>query len=145
MQSWLKKVLNCCSHQWGHKKVTLQLFNPPACRMQWQYRKIDLKSTNHHPIPFVTCMTKLFVHFCLVSLGWGEPLHHFWQGCDLKIFTNKIEKSRKKTDIIAYFWYAITPRSKGTRVELHNVIEPLNDAVRSGVICGNIGVVGMDV
>ncbi len=53
------------------------------------------------------------MHFGLLSLCWKEPLFHFQQRCDLTIFTKKIATSHIKIlDVIAYFWYAITPRSK---------------------------------
>ncbi len=31
------------------------------------------------------------------------------------------------------------------RVELYNVVEPVNKVVRSGVVSGNVEVIGMDV
>ncbi len=40
----------------------------------------------------------------------------------------------------------VFPRNKVyRRVEFFNVVEPLNDVVRSGIFCGNIEVVSMDV
>ncbi len=69
----MDRVLNPCSNLWGHKKVIFTTF-PPACIMQWCYIKIELKSTNKPPNPFDICIMNPFVHFGLVSFGWGVPL-----------------------------------------------------------------------
>ncbi len=67
---------------------------------------------NHHPN--ATCIMKPPVHFGLASYGWDETWHHFKQGCDFTIYTNKITKMHIKVlAIITYFWYVITPRCKG--------------------------------